>query len=145
MRLHAWLVGSIVTIMGFGLGCSQSDQQEVTAIKNTPISQSELKHLSIDQSPDFTKSSIDSDFPVPKQATQTDHRSKNPSMKYVRYQYPGLTDPKLREPYFTEIEKWGWNELKEEQMGSMHIFKRGEKRLHVTIHQDFFTLFIQPG
>lgn len=89
----------------------------------------------------YSPSSIHPDFPVPKQAKKTNHRSNNPKITYVRYAFQGLMKMNKRNQYFAEIEKWGWREKKQEQMGSMHVFEKGREKIHLTVHSDFFTLF----
>ncbi len=119
-------------------GCSSDHQgfQQGSDLVNTE--QEELQQRN-DQA--YSPSSIHSDFPIPKQAIKTNHRSNNPKITYFRYAFRGLMDVKKREQYFAEIQRWGWKEKKEEQMGSMHVFEKGAERIHLTVHSDFFTLF----
>lgn len=90
----------------------------------------------------YKPSTLDSSFPVPKSASVSNKKSKDPQLPYVRYQYKGLTDIQKQKAYFTHLQQVGWKEKKEEQMGGMHVFYKGEKKMHMTIHDDFFTLFI---
>lgn len=120
------------------LGCSAVEkhvQQNATDVSSTQSSKVQRSNQA------YVPSPIDSEFPVPKQAKRTQHRSKNPNIRYVRYAFSGLMDRSRRNQYFTEIQKWGWRENKLEQMGSMHVFEKGEKRINLTIHPDFFTIF----
>lgn len=122
------------------LGCSveqKQPKQDATIVSSQSSSLDSKDHQA------YIPSAIHPEFPVPKQAQKTNHRSNNPNIIYVRYAYQGLMDLKKRDQYFKEIEKWGWQEKKQEQMGSMHIFEKGNERIHVTIHSDFFTIFTQ--
>lgn len=138
----------VLMILGtiFMIGCSQSTQtftrfeekgvlREVDMRINTNYKRVSNKDHS------FVASAIDPEFPVPKSAQKTNHQSNNPNIEYVRYSYQGLMNLNQRNQYFSEIKKWGWVELKHEQMGAMHIFQKGKKRIHLTVHQDFFTIF----
>jgi|GEM_PF-6476714 len=121
-------------------GCNainEKAQSNSTDVSATQQSSSKVQQ----KNPAYIPSAIEPDFPVPKQAEKTNHRSKNPKIRYVRYAFSGLMDLSKRDQYFREIEKWGWRENKQEQMGAMHVFVKGEKRIQITIHPEFFTIF----
>lgn len=90
----------------------------------------------------YKPSTLDTSFPVPQKATVSNKKSHDPQQRYVRYQYKGLTDVRKQKAYFTHLQQVGWLEKKNEQLGGMHVFHKGEKKIHMTIHEDFFTLFI---
>lgn len=125
------------------LGCSA--RAENYQLPDSSGSNSLPSESNVKDDANYIPSAIRSDFPVPKEAQKTNHPSKNPDLKYVRYAYQGLMDSKKRERYFAEIEKWGWNEEKQEQMGSMHVFsnQKTKERVHITIHDNFFTIFFR--
>jgi len=125
----------LISTMMFG--CQSIEKTPQPIVSSTQSSQSQGKNQA------YIPSAIHPEFPVPKQAQKTNHRSKNPNIKYIRYSFHSLMDLRKREQYFAEIQKWGWQEMEQEQMGTMHVFKKGEKRIHLTIHSDFFTIFTQ--
>lgn len=90
----------------------------------------------------YKPSTIESTFPVPKDSVKTDKKSKKSQMPYVRYDYTGLDQMGKRQSYFAHLRKLGWKELKNEQLGRMHVFSNNGKQIHMTIHQDYFTIFI---
>lgn len=143
MGTRLWTLVSIVCLLSLSEGCSQIESHP-TSVEFSPKQGSTSQKMEQESSP-YLPSSIEPEFPVPKQAQKTNHQAKKATKKYVRYAYQNLTDPKVRSTYFAEIKNWGWVEEKEEQMGSMHVFTKGEKQIQMTVHQTFFTLFINQN
>jgi hypothetical protein len=90
----------------------------------------------------YKPSTLDASFPVPREASISNKKAKDPHQPYVRYQYTGLTKIKKQRIYFSHLQQVGWQERKNEQLGGMYVFQKGEKKIHMTIHDQFFTLFI---
>lgn len=90
----------------------------------------------------YKPSLIDATFPVPRLASKNKKKSKNPHMPYLRYDYIDLDNPEKNRAYFTYLKEVGWEEQTNEQMGRMHVFLKASKRIHMTIHNDYFTIFI---
>ncbi|SHE61188.1 hypothetical protein SAMN05444392_10262 [Seinonella peptonophila] len=136
--IRYFILGSIILLSL--MACSQTN----TLSKANPSSEDlppaqQSKSTPLHQT---TTSSIDPEFPIPEGAKKSDKKSNDPQTSYVRYDFTGLTDPTKRQNYFEQIKKAGWTEHPDEQMGSMHIFTKGNKRLQVIIHDDYFTLSI---
>ena len=100
---------------------------------------------SYDEDAGYEKSIINESFPVPANAEQVEAEFANPNIeKGVKYNLPkigghqGLYPP---ERYFQEIEKWGWDQLTDKQMGDVHFFKRGETVISVVIKENSFEVY----
>ncbi|QOR66672.1 hypothetical protein IM538_00070 [Cytobacillus suaedae] len=98
-----------------------------------------------DEKKGYKEASINPLFPVPENAVQSELEYGNPIIKDgVKYTIKniggeqGLYPPK---DYLTEIENWGWYELEEERMGSMHVFNRDGTVMWLDINQDFIGLY----
>ncbi|SFI72228.1 hypothetical protein [Thermoflavimicrobium dichotomicum] len=93
----------------------------------------------------YQKSSIHEDFPVPKNAKPTTIQFDNPKIeKGVKYILQGIGGKQGLYPpknYFEEIGKWGWEELKDKQMGHVHFFRKGKTIISLVIHEDYFALY----
>ncbi|RAL21077.1 hypothetical protein [Thermoflavimicrobium daqui] len=90
----------------------------------------------------FIHSSIDKEFPIPQHAKLAEGKANNPMIeKYAKYQLKNIGGEQGLYPspeYLNEIKKWGWT--KEDQMGHLHVFKKGKKIIWLTIEKDEFTL-----
>ena len=100
---------------------------------------------SYDEDAGYEKSIINENFPVPANAEQVEAEFANPNIeKGVKYNLPkigghqGLYPP---ERYFREIEKWGWDQLTDKQMGDVHFFKQGETVISVIIKENSFEVY----
>lgn len=103
-----------------------------------------LTGCSLSSQDQFVGSAIDQDFPVPKEAIKTEHKSNNPNLIYVAYELKGLNfEEGIPDYYHREIEKWGWTEKNEAQLGALYVFEKNNKTIHMTIHNGFFTLSIE--
>ncbi|WP_078410680.1 hypothetical protein [Priestia abyssalis] len=90
----------------------------------------------------YKPSSINADFPVPEDARLQDGEAKNPKIeKYASYKWTKSNEiQSIPEAYLNEIERNGWKERKEEQMGALRVFEKNGNILWLTTHDDFFTL-----
>lgn len=93
------------------------------------------------QSP-YKPSSINPDFPVPEDARLQDGEAKNPKIeKYASYKWKKSNEiQSIPEAYVDKIERNGWQERTEEQMGALRVFEKDGKIIWMTTHDDFFTL-----
>ena len=86
-------------------------------------------------SQNYIGSSIDEEFPIPINATMTDDKSNSPNIIYVKY---NIDRSELPADYFSTISKWGW--YSDEGYGAYRIYKKDDKTIGMTIHNDFITL-----
>ncbi|NEU32041.1 hypothetical protein GN156_14860 [bacterium LRH843] len=93
----------------------------------------------------YKKSTINENFPIPDKVELVNADFDNPNIKKgVKYLLnniggtQGLYPPKR---YFQEIEKWGWEELTDKQMGHVHFFKQGEAVISVVVKEDHFEVY----
>ncbi|KAB7705967.1 hypothetical protein F9802_12950 [Bacillus aerolatus] len=100
---------------------------------------------SYDETGGYKESTINKDFPVPANAEPGEANFGNPNIeKGVKYKLKniggeqGLLPPQR---YFQEIEKLGWKEEKDKQMGSVHFFKKDDTVIAVEIEENSFDLY----
>ncbi|WP_197479966.1 hypothetical protein [Paenibacillus swuensis] len=90
----------------------------------------------------YKPSALHSEFPVPAAAKPTNHKSNNPDIRYIRYTFEGVRDESSIPPaYVTEIERRGWVEDKDAQMGGLRVFEKTGMKINFVQSTDFFTLF----
>lgn len=83
-------------------------------------------------------SEVDPDFPIPARAERVEKPQANKGWTFYEIR-PSLTGKQF-DRYLREIEKWGWNERKEEQMGRAHVFEKGGKRMMAVLYPDQISL-----
>jgi hypothetical protein len=130
-----------------------TNRKGVMSLKTVPISMLTILVVifvtgctpTYDESKGYKESNINQSFPVPENAVQSEVEYGNPIIKDgVRYNIKniggeqGLYTP---ESYITEIVNWGWTELEEERMGSMHIFRKDGTVMWLDINEDFLGLY----
>ncbi|MDR0271236.1 hypothetical protein [Paenibacillus sp.] len=117
--LHALLLLGIVTILLAGCGKSQ------------PLWTS------------FEGAANEKTFPVPKEANRTDRNVGNTKIDYVRYSMHGLKEKdNFPKAYLEKIKEWGWRENTEESEETSKVFEKQNRIVHLTIHDDYFTVTI---
>ncbi|GEL77399.1 hypothetical protein [Tenuibacillus multivorans] len=101
---------------------------------------------SYDANDGFKESTIQSDIPVPVHAQANDVNINNPNIKkgkkYNLENIGGENGLYRPQEYFQELENWGWQELKVNQMGHVHFFKKGKIIISIVIKEDNFNLFV---
>ena len=92
--------------------------------------------------PSYKPSSINPDFPVPGDARLQDGEAKNPKIeKYAAYKWTKSNEiQSISAAYVDEIERNGWKERIEAQMGALRVFEKDGSIIWITTHDDFFTL-----
>ncbi len=98
-----------------------------------------------DKNVSYKKAGINEEFPVPANAKSSDVQFDNPTIKKgEKYQLKNIGGEQGLYPpseYFEEINSWGWELLKEEQMGQANFFKKGTTIISIVIHEDDFELY----
>lgn len=93
----------------------------------------------------YKKSGINEDFPVPANAESSKVQFDNPSIKKgEKYRLKNIGGEQGLYPpsdYFEEITMWGWELLKEDQMGHANFFKKGKTIISIVIHENDFELY----
>lgn len=94
------------------------------------------------QQPVYKPSSINPDFPIPETARLQKKEAKNPKIeKFASYKWTKSNEiQSIPEVYLNEIERNGWKERKEEQMGALRVFEKNGNVIWLTTHDNFFTL-----
>ncbi|BFH65931.1 MULTISPECIES: hypothetical protein [Paenibacillus] len=119
--LHALLLLGIVTILLVGCGKSQPSWTSFDGAANEKT------------------------FPVPKEANRTDRNVGNNKIDYVRYSMDGLKESDtFPEAYLEKIKEWGWKENEEESEGTSKVFEKQNRIVHLTIHDNYFTVTVLP-
>lgn len=91
----------------------------------------------------FEGAANEKSFPVPKEADKKDRSANNSEMNVVRYSLPGLKESDdFPEVYLQTISEWGWQEDTEEQRKAVRVFKKDNKVVQVTVHDDFFVIMV---
>ena len=100
---------------------------------------------SYDEITSYKKSGINEDFPVPANAESSEAQFENPYIKKgEKYSLKNIGGEQGLYPpsdYFEEINIWGWEELKEEQMGQAHFFRKGNTIISIVIKEDYCELY----
>ena len=100
---------------------------------------------SYDEITSYKKAGINEDFPVPANAESSKAQFDNPYIKegekYSLKNIGGAQGLYAPRDYFEEINTWGWEELKEEQMGHVHFFRKGNTIITIGIKEDSFELY----
>ncbi|MBM6998168.1 hypothetical protein IM700_021080 [Paenibacillus sp. DXFW5] len=92
---------------------------------------------------DFVGSTVEKNFPVPKEANQTETALNNSKMDYVHYKLTGLKESnEIPEAYQKVIAEWGWKEKKEESTGTTRVYEKGKQIVQLTLHDDSFTVLV---
>ena len=93
----------------------------------------------------YKKAGINEDIPVPANAESSKVKFDNPTIKKgEKYSLENIGGEQGLYPpneYFEEIKKWGWEELKSEQMGHVHFFSKGDTIISIDIKEDSFHLY----
>ncbi|MGG0642995.1 hypothetical protein ABE021_03460 [Sporosarcina gallistercoris] len=93
----------------------------------------------------YEKAGINQDFPVPAKAESSKVQFDNPYIKKgEKYRLKNIGGEQGLYPpsdYFEEINTWGWEVLKEEQMGHANFFRKGNTIISIVIHEDYFELY----
>lgn len=95
----------------------------------------------------FIPSKINSDFPVPASAKETEGQADNPNiLKYQKYNYSKADEiGSINEDYLKAIKDSGWTELKEEQLGAVRFFEKEKQKIAISTHDGFFTLNVMKN
>ncbi|MCJ8015103.1 hypothetical protein MUG84_25810 [Paenibacillus sp. KQZ6P-2] len=119
--LHALLLFSIVVILI--TGCGKSEPSWTT----------------------YEGAANEKTFPVPKEANRTDRNVGNTKIDYARYSMKGIKEKdSIPEAYLQKIKEWGWKENTEESEKASRVFEKQNRIVHLTIHDDYFTVTVQP-
>lgn len=96
---------------------------------------------------EFIPSTINSDFPVPASAKETEGQSGNPNiLQYQKYNYSKADEiSSIHEEYLKAIKNSGWTELKEEQLGAVRFFEKEKQKVAISTHDGFFTLNVMKN
>lgn len=98
-----------------------------------------------DEKKGYKQASINPSFPVPENAVQSELEYGNPIIKDgVKYNLKNIGGEQGLYPpngYLAEIENWGWNEIEDERIGSMHVYKKDGTVMWLDINQDFIGLY----
>lgn len=93
----------------------------------------------------YKKAGVNEEFPVPAKAEPGQVQFDNPYIqKGEKYKLKNIGgDQGLYPPsdYLEEINAWGWEVLKEDQMGHTNFFKKGTTIISIVIHEDDFELY----
>lgn len=93
----------------------------------------------------YKKAGINEDFPVPANAESSKAKFDNIYIKTgEKYSLKNIGGEQGLYPpsdYFEEINNWGWEELKEERMGHVHFFSKGNTIISIVIKEDHFELY----
>ncbi len=117
--LHALLLFSIVMLLLAGCGKSQPSWSSFEGAANEKT------------------------FPVPKEANRTDRNVGNTKIDYVRYSMSGLKEKdSFPEEYLEKIKEWGWRENTDESEGASKVFEKQNRVVHLTIHDNYFTVTV---
>ncbi len=83
-----------------------------------------------------------SNFPIPENVKQLNGKAKNPNIeKYVKYKWKEAGEIRSIPPaYLKVIKSKGWEERKEEQLGTVRFFEKNETIIALSTHDGFFTL-----
>jgi hypothetical protein len=91
----------------------------------------------------FEGAANEKNFPVPKEANQKDSLAANSEMNVVNYSLPGLKEnDTFPLDYLKVISEWGWLEDKVNQQDSVRVFKKDNKVIQITIHDDYFVIMM---
>ncbi|WP_082691249.1 hypothetical protein [Paenibacillus rubinfantis] len=92
---------------------------------------------------DFVGSAVEKNFPVPKEANQTETALNNSKMDYVHYKLTGLQESsEIPEAYEKVIAEWGWKEKTEESTGTTRVYEKGKQIVQLTLHDNSFTVLV---
>lgn len=86
----------------------------------------------------FKPSEVDPDFPIPARSERVEKPQAKKGWTFYEIR-PSLTGKQF-DRYLREIEKWGWKERKEEQMGRAHVFEKDGKRMMAVLYPDQISL-----
>lgn len=104
---------------------------------------------SYDEITSYKKAGINEDFPVPTNAESSEAEFDNPYIKkgekYSLKNIGGEQGLYTPSDYFEEINIWGWEELKDEQMGHANFFRKGNTIISIVINEDYFELYEMKG
>lgn len=93
----------------------------------------------------YKEAGINEDFPVPANAESSKVQFDNPYIKKgEKYRLKNIGGEQGLYPpsdYFEEINNWGWEMLKEEQMGNANFFRKRNTIISIVINEDYFELF----
>lgn len=87
---------------------------------------------------------INEGFPVPKNAYEVKPEDCTTEIaKSAKYKMKDIGDEEGTPPaeYLAEIEKWGWAEMREAQVGNVHYFKKNGRIISLIIQRDLFDVF----
>lgn len=94
---------------------------------------------------DYKKATINIDIPVPANSESSSAHFENSNVKKgEKYSLENIGGEQGLYPpveYFEEIKNWGWEELKNEQMGHVHFFRKGDTIISIVIKEDYFHLY----
>lgn len=84
----------------------------------------------------YENSVLDTEFPVPKKARIIEEQDD-----YVQYKWKNANElESIHHDYLQKIKEYGWQEVKEEQMGALRVFTKGGKVIHLTTHNGYFMI-----
>lgn len=87
----------------------------------------------------FKPSDVHPDFPIPARSEKVEKPGAKKGWTFYEIR-PSLTGSQF-ERYIREIEKWGWKERKEEQMGRLRVFEKDGKIMLAVLYPDQVSLF----
>lgn len=91
----------------------------------------------------FEGAANEKSFPVPKEANKKDRSAANSEMNVIHYSLSGLKESNVfPEAYLQTITEWGWQEVADEQREVVRMFKKDNKVVQVTVHDDFFVIMV---
>jgi len=96
----------------------------------------------------YVSSSLHKDIPVPanakliESAAYSDHPTQSRSETYELKHIGGEQGLYPPEDYFQKLHEVGWTELKDEQMGNVHILNKEDVRIAIEIQEDTFQIFL---
>ncbi|MCP1134843.1 hypothetical protein NKT34_16180 [Paenibacillus polysaccharolyticus] len=96
----------------------------------------------------YVSSALHRDIPVPanakliESAAYSDHPTQSRSETYELKHIGGEQGLYLPEDYFQKLHEAGWTELREEQMGNVHILNKEDVRIAIEIQEDTFQIFL---
>lgn len=75
-------------------------------------------------------------------AAYSDHPTQSQSETYELKHIGGEQGLYPPEDYFQKLHEVGWTELKDEQMGNVHILNKEDVRIAIEIQEDTFQIFL---